>query len=352
MAPTVNKDIKDSIFRIHSIISYLHMDTIPFSALDISKALSIPVHVIKEDLYEIHRNSYMGITLSPDEESDYFTDEVLDDILDRYAADDIIFITDCDKFWSDYSGGSYDEFPFVSMAGEMTEVSISVSDSDIYALSRISLEIDSGVNVARDLYIKQSFTAGNEKFTLLYEEIDRIIAEGLNLEFVYKTSSGKLKNIIIKPLALVRNSFDGVDYVVTIKRHELIHYRLDKIVSIKAIKSTNNIDDLSPLDDLPYMWGMENGHKFHAKVYFIDEGNVLYKVKRDLSMRKGILTEKDVPDNNGKLVHVLEYEDDVIGFHNFKSYLLSYGGSAVVMEPLTLRQSIIGSATARLEMYQ
>ncbi len=102
------------------------MDTVPFSALDISKALSIPVYVIKEDLYEIHKNSYMGITLSPDEESDYFNDEVLSDLTNRYDADDIIFITDSDKFWSDYRGGSFDDFPFISMAGEMTEVSISV----------------------------------------------------------------------------------------------------------------------------------------------------------------------------------------------------------------------------------
>ncbi|MDP4091062.1 MAG: WYL domain-containing protein, partial [Bacillota bacterium] len=124
----------------------------------------------------------------------------------------------------------------------------------------------------------------------------------------------------------------------------VIAYRLDRILHIKETQ-----DNFSPIagfnidDYLANMWGMEQGEPFKVKVKFMKVGNVAYKIRRDLECRKN----KKLTEYEDHIV----YEDTVVGINNFKSWLRTYGGAAVVLEPKELREQMIESAKRCLEYY-
>ena len=147
----------------------------------------------------------------------------------------------------------------------------------------------------------------------------------------------------IKPLQLVHNAMDDFYYVVTIKENQLFPLRLDRILSYEIMEENIVIDDLSLLDMIPHIWGMEMGEKVHVKIKILNEARVQAKVRRDLVSRtKGVWTQKG---------DALYFEDDVIGINNFRSWVNGYGSSVLVVEPKSLREQIIESAKKRLEYY-
>ena len=99
--------------------------------------------------------------------------------------------------------------------------------------------------------------------------------------------------------------------------------------------------DVSVIEQLaPQVWGnCFTDSPEHVKVRFYNEANVWEKVRRDLACRKkGQLYEKD---------GFLYYEDTVYGISKFRPWIYGFGSSAIVLEPVSLREHIIQSLKER-----
>ena len=103
--------------------------------------------------------------------------------------------------------------------------------------------------------------------------------------------------------------------------------------------------DTSFLEKAPQVWGMNFSCETptHVKVRFSRSANVEKKVKKELEFR----TKKKLSESD----EFLYYEDDVYGLSKFKDWILSYGWSAVVLEPQSLQEEIIASYTIRKDYY-
>lgn len=159
----------------------------------------------------------------------------------------------------------------------------------------------------------------------------------------YKTKE-ETKEFAIEPLGIVFYEFDNIFYLIGQYDNSIINYRIDRILHIKETKNSfMPIEDFNLEKYLQNIWGMEQGEEVRVKIKFLKEANVEYKVKRDLECRVNkILTERE---------DYLIYEDTVVGINSFKSWLRSFGSSAIVLEPKKLRDEIIESAKRCLEYY-
>ena len=133
-------------------------------------------------------------------------------------------------------------------------------------------------------------------------------------------------------------------YDFCIKEGKLLPLRLDRIRSYEISEEKIVNDDLSPLELIPQIWGMEVGEPVHVKIKILNEARVQEKVKRDLASRtKGVWSQKG---------DSLYFEDDVIGINNFRTWLHGYGSSVLVIKPRSLREQIIESARKRVAYYE
>jgi len=280
------------------------------STRELHEKTKIPMEIIKKNLELIYQNPEMYVvSLTADDEDG--TAENLADI--RWYIDNIdkdarlLCLNPMERYL--YKSIVTDDNNYDEFLGIMTKSTFGL-DEYKYKLCQVSLAIKN------NKVLKIKYKRGNEIVDLLME-----------------------------PLYIVFYEFENILYVIGQYNNDIVTYRLDRIVKITETNETFkpavnfNIDDY-----LAHNWGMEQGEAVQVKVLFKNEGNVFYKVKRDLHCRKNKkLTEYD---------DYLVYEDTVIGINSFKRWLRSYGSSAVVIEPEELKQELIESARKCLEYYK
>lgn len=194
--------------------------------------------------------------------------------------------------------------------------------------------------------IKDSYRF-NHQYKNLNEKLDIInqaIQQESFLHIEYRADVNSLCSILLKPLKIAYDSIENLYSLISIFKGKISVHHLDQITSCKIENSKKNITtepiDTSFLDIAPNVWGYcFTDPPEHVKVRFYNEANVWEKVRQELAYR-----------TNGKLYEedgFLYYEDTVYGIRNFQSWIYRYGSSAIVLEPLSLRQNIINSLKER-----
>ena len=133
----------------------------------------------------------------------------------------------------------------------------------------------------------------------------------------------------------------------------IMQLRLDRIVSIEEGESKNkNYKSLEFLNIYEEMFSASyDSAKTHVKVLFQNFGNIeerLSALHRKRKLSKLYKTEPlsdDIP-------HSIIYEDDLRGISAFSRYLRSFGSSALVLEPVELRELMIQSNQKILNNYE
>ena len=311
-----------SIYRLNTILTLFQANRACYSVRDIAEILDIPPAVVRKDIIMLHTNRECGITFFAEED-----EEDIDDLADIL------------------SDGKHDELPLMAETSVKNDVFLSLSQFELSCLD----EFLDGQNYAKgetvkNYVIKPLYNQARANMQIKVAELNQLIEQETCIKVQYRTRNKTMITSLIKPLGLVHNAMDDFYYVITIKEGKLLPLRLDRIRSYEVSDETIVIDDLSPLELIPQIWGMEVGEPVHVKIKILNEARVQEKVKRDLASRtKGIWTQKG---------DILYFEDDVIGINNFRTWVNGYGSSVLVIEPAFLREKIVESAKKRVSYYE
>lgn len=279
---------------------------------ELNKTTNIPMEFIKKNLDYISSNHELYlISLIPEQEYDEATCDYMDIkwTVDGYSEDTKLFNLNC-----------LEKYLYKSMVTKNRD------------------------NFDEFLGIRTKSTYKFEDYKYKLCQISMAISNKKSLKVKYKNIKEVIQDFIIEPLGIVFYEFENILYVLGQYNNTIVTYRLDRILSLKETK--DNFFQLEGFDIEEYLanvWGMEQGEPINVKVKFIKTGNVLYKVKRDLECRK-----------NKKFIEFEDYiiyEDIIIGINSFRSWLRTYGGAAIVLEPAKLRDEIIDSAKQCLKYY-
>lgn len=151
----------------------------------------------------------------------------------------------------------------------------------------------------------------------------------------------------VEPLGVVYYWFHDAWYLVARcpKADGLRHFRVDRIdgVMLTAARFEYPQDfDLS--EYVSRMWGIYSGELTQVKVRFFDEMNVVDRLHAEVSGRPSAQLYQ-VDEGIWELV------DTVMGVSEFRTWLRTFGSSAVVLEPEELRSQLVESARRMREIY-
>jgi len=100
------------------------------------------------------------------------------------------------------------------------------------------------------------------------------------------------------------------------------------------------------LDDyLEGQWGVYRGEPVKVRVRFYDDYNVISRVRAETAHRGHAALAQVGPG-------VWEYSDTVLGDAEFRVWLRSFGSSAEVLEPASMRDDLIASARRMKSIYE
>lgn len=323
-----------SIYRLNTILTLFQANRACYSVSDIAEILDIPAAVVRKDIIMLHTNKECGITFFAEEASGNFEDA---DGFDE--SDDSM---DLVKFLAD---GKNDDCLLMAETNVKNDVFLSLSQFELSCLD----DFLDGQNYAKgkmnkNYVTKPLFNQARANMQIKVAELNKLVEQDACIKVQYRTRNKTVITSLIKPLGLVHNAMDDFYYVVTIKEGKLVSLRLDRIRSYEISEEKIVIDDLSPLELIPQIWGMEVGEPVHVKIKILNEARVQEKVKRDLASRtKGVWSQKG---------DALYFEDDVIGINNFRTWINGYGSSVLVVEPAFLREQIVESAKKRVDYYK
>lgn len=151
----------------------------------------------------------------------------------------------------------------------------------------------------------------------------------------------------VEPLGLLYYWFHDMWYLVarccTVR--ETRHFRVDRIA---AIAVTNRLFQYPPDFDLTSyasgMWGAYAGEPTGVRVRFFDEMNVIARLQAEIADRPtACLSQVDEG--------VWELVDTVSGLSEFRTWLRTFGSSALVIEPERLRAQLVESAERMRDIY-
>lgn len=178
--------------------------------------------------------------------------------------------------------------------------------------------------------------------------IEKQISDLGAISFNYNESDEKVN---IYPSIICFDKTDGNYVTIGFYKNKLSTFYLDKMDNITVLSGNElNKCEICTYDDTwlqvtDKVWGFEFD-KLHdnkgrlkkptrIKVKFYDEGNVKKKLDRDLCFRNY---------TPGSLL----YEDDVYGIDSFIKWVSSYGSSAIILSPKSVREQFLLSLEERL----
>ncbi len=151
----------------------------------------------------------------------------------------------------------------------------------------------------------------------------------------------------VEPLGLLYYWFHDMWYLVArcCTAGEMRHFRVDRIVAI----AVTNRSFLYPPDFhltcyASDMWGVYAGEPTRVRVRFFDEMNVLARLQAEIADRP-LAHLSQVGEGVWELV------DTVAGLSEFRTWLRTFGSSALVIEPERLRVQLVESAMRMRDMY-
>ena len=184
------------------------------------------------------------------------------------------------------------------------------------------------------------------------EKIRKAVGERSYIRFRYRSPMEEHPiNVEIAPYMLFHNTTDDLYYCITFdEKDRILSYRLDRILydvhAVGAKRVTVNRD--KEIERLKYVWGaafQNNEEPAHVKLEITaNTANIVEKIRNDVRDRvHGRLRQE-----GDKWV----YEDEVIGLASFRAWVMMYGSSVKVLEPVSLAEEIRESSRIRLLNYE
>ncbi|MBQ8317616.1 MAG: WYL domain-containing protein [Lachnospiraceae bacterium] len=319
------------------------------SITEVSELLDIPIPLVRRAMVELssfnERGDKGGLRLYAIEDDEEAFQE-MEDMLALYK----------DKRERAFNSGKLDDKKFYTVLDGYNDAYAMLTAKEYNILRKFLKEKYMSDNIlhmdSEDFYkVIPSYTDDAENVISIQRELISAIKCNQDVDITY---AGRDKNgkFTIKPLKLIRYSMYGVSYVVTVQDGEIIPYRVDQIKGVTVNSRSNiQIDDMAPMDKLPYVWGMDTRSgeaDVVLKVYNHNYGKVIDKVRRDIGyyVQCAGYTVEELP--SGDII----VRGHVVGKGAFLNWVRTYGASMVILEPTAWGQDIIGSALRRLKNYK
>ncbi len=319
-------------------------DQVPtYSLAELSERSQIPLPKVRRDFlsfYRAKRISFWSPSYSEDA-SDYDNE-----CLDMWDA------TNSSEVEKKIINGAFDDMLFTCKYTDEQSILtfLMLTGEEYRALQTYISELSHEQNAKVSFDIKNSYRFQSNKNLDKMFDIIAAIEHKKALEIDYCNAKHETSTIRIYPLKIIYDSVENNYAILCMADKQPLVYRLDRIRSLRSCKASDAINFSTKLDPelekiIPHVWGMSfSSEPANVKVRFYNEGNVWKKVKNDLSYRtNGSLYEED---------GFLYYEDTVYGLDAFRTWIYSFGSSAIVLEPVRLREQIIDSLIARWEEYK
>ena len=243
--------------------------------------------------------------------------------------------------------GSLDEIPLFISNCCYSDFDIALTYDETLALNAVLKDLDPNRTSTRKdpffFQIKDSYRTIHNYRELAdrLQLIEEAIENKTPLFMRYENSKGEILQFDFQPLKISYDENENLYCILSIYRGNIQVHRFDRIRGLWSSKAVVEAGDISMIEKIaPQVWGnCFSEEPEHVKVRFYNEANVWYKVKRDLACRtKGKLYEED---------GFLYYEDTVYGVSKFRTWIYGFGSSAIVLEPVSLREHIIESLNER-----
>ena len=207
-------------------------------------------------------------------------------------------------------------------------------------------------NSLKDIMIKDSVSSASQEVKQRAAQVEKAIERSCMIRFRYRSPSfeGSI-TVETAPQMLFHNTTEGLYYIIAFSdENRMYMYRLDRILHDIRILPDQHFTKISDdrLDKMKYVWGADFNNT-DAPVHVIlriraETANILHKIRADTRRREyGTLRKED---------DYYIYEDEVIGLNSLRSWILSFGSSIQVIEPLSLAEEIKDSARQRLLNYE
>lgn len=325
----------------------------------------IPLNVIREDIVIMLKwQSRCSIVQADLKLTDSVLGYILEFDFDFLNEEDCTWLSKIEELYDRLmEDGFPDELETMFIKGELDEVPLYIENNGMF---HVPLTVDewkalnfykakesawnqesvkfkknySDTYVIKDSYL---FHYNYDNLLKKLELINRAISNKYYLTANYKTAKSKMIEIKFMPVKISYDSTENLYYVLCVYKEKIMAYRLDHILTLKIFsrsESEEEVYDESLFDIYLNVWGCcFSESPEQVKIKFYNEANVWNKVKRDLECRtNGKLYEKD---------GYLYYEDVVYGIHKLRSWIYGFGSSTIVIEPQSLRESIIASLKER-----
>lgn len=151
----------------------------------------------------------------------------------------------------------------------------------------------------------------------------------------------------VEPLGVVYYWFHDAWYLVARcpKADGLRHFRVDRIDGVMLTAARFEYpEDFDLSEYVSKMWGIYSGEPTQVRVRFFDEMNVVDRLHAEVS---GRLSARLYQVDEGQW----ELVDAVVGVSEFRTWLRTFGSSAVVLKPEELRDQLVASAERMREIY-
>lgn len=290
------------------------------SISQLSKTLDIPIKLMRMDITNIMKYSDGGvIDFDIDEDSELSFD--LEELIDN--PEKLFDLIDA-GFLDDIGLNFYDTFT--------SDCSIVINESEIEALEKTPIcELPF---LVKDNEFEFPGIAGLME---MIQIVDEAIEQQRYISFKYYEESDMVSVSIVPMRVIFEN---GTYSILTCLEGLPKCFYFDRI---KTGISMGDVCSFPPgsayMSILPQVWGTDfMADPFLVEVQFYNDTDVFNRVRTELSGRSmGNIYEKD---------DCLFYEDTVYGIERFEQWVKSFGNSAVVIKPKSLRNKIIAELKA------
>ncbi len=175
-----------------------------------------------------------------------------------------------------------------------------------------------------------------------------------SLEIKYLSQKGEL-NLTINAGLLFHSVETNCFYLLcrNVLNSEIMQLRLDRMLDIKDSNDKNDYfraaEVLSIYEEM--FSGSYEPQKVHVKILFQNFGNIKEKLS-SLNSKRKYSKLYEIEQIDPEIPHTIVYEDDIRGLSAFSRFIRSFGSSALVLEPLELKEALILSNQKVLENYE
>jgi len=329
---------------ISNIISLINSEEYESTITNMSASLKVPVQYLRKTILTLVGNQILQACLNTLD--DYETEDDVATFIER-------FIVNPEAVSDALLAGDYDDIVW-----EINLKYLNNNEQELLPLTHLEYGVlkslgESIISIKRGSIFEIKDTINPISPTIKkYKEViqDAIYAKKQiffnYLKYNSETCQLESVSVMCFPQDIITNISDNWIYM---QSTDLKLYRLDRIVPpCRMISNSPVFPGITENPNKKYMWGAfskPDDTPIHVKLRIAPETrNIISKIKRDTSLRSA--TNKFYQDGN-----FYYYEDDIIGIDEFQRWIRSYGSSIVVIEPTTLRDSILDRAEQALNLY-